>query len=767
MFSKRKPKKSPEQYHQDYLKRLHRRKKRSVETKPASRQQSAAEKDIIPARHFVKTGLLSVQNILFVILSFAIPLSLYLATSPQTVTGYADSASLITHAYHLDIAHPPGYPIFVLIGHLFSKIPIGTIAFRLSIMSSLFASLTSLLLYKLFQKLKLSPAVSLLSSLFISFTYSVWLYAITPEVFVLNNFLAVLLLYLTLKFKEHQDSGTKGSNIYLYLIAFVSGLGFANHMTIVLVVLPVFYFIYKGMSFPRRRESIQTLLEFTLCFIFGLSPYLFVIISSHGNNYPHYGNIPGLTRFIQYITRYDYGGLLSGGVKTVSNPNENYFGMFLHYLKLAINGLTIFSLPGIFYFIYKKVTRSGSIEQIIAVITILGGFVFPLFSLAGLVESDLHSQGVAERFGLLGFLFLGIAFVLGTSNLAEKFEKSEKKTILKIGLLLLISVTVYSNYKKIDKSRFQITKNYALNILNSLDDGDVVFTSDDITASALYYLSEVEKVKNIRLVSSGFLGNESYQKELKDYWTDLITTGSSYEFDVARNIIENTNKNGNSAYFVMFDDPYPFGFLGNPYYLIPQGLLLKADLNTNLSDVTKNSQEDHWENYDFTDIDKNYSDAYAKLLKNYYFHKAEVNATLYLSYGCQPCAETELKNVSASLPGSKFNKDVLNSLDTQTSLPNSARGLLDLAKSRFSAQSTPTQNDFHRTAWDLQRAYAMSPRDKEIIGGLAEIYEMLGIYPLAIKYYKETKALDPNGGWNEPLKRVETESKKFKLFDYL
>ena len=64
---------------------------------------------------------------------------LYLATLAPTVT-FEDSGELITAAYGLGVAHPPGYPIFCIVGKAFSMLPVGSVAWRLNLMSAFFTA---------------------------------------------------------------------------------------------------------------------------------------------------------------------------------------------------------------------------------------------------------------------------------------------------------------------------------------------------------------------------------------------------------------------------------------------------------------------------------------------------------------------------------------------------------------------------------------------------------------------------------------------------
>ena len=72
---------------------------------------------------------------------FALTFMVYLRTLAPTVYGF-DSAELATGVYSGGIVHPPGFPLYMLIGRMFILLPIGDVAYRLNLMSSFFASCT-------------------------------------------------------------------------------------------------------------------------------------------------------------------------------------------------------------------------------------------------------------------------------------------------------------------------------------------------------------------------------------------------------------------------------------------------------------------------------------------------------------------------------------------------------------------------------------------------------------------------------------------------
>ncbi|CAM2116425.1 unnamed protein product [Caretta caretta] len=71
----------------------------------------------------------------------------YVATLPPSVPG-GDSGELITAAYELGVAHPPGYPLFTLLAKLvIGLFPFGSIAYRVNLFCGLLGAAAASLLY--------------------------------------------------------------------------------------------------------------------------------------------------------------------------------------------------------------------------------------------------------------------------------------------------------------------------------------------------------------------------------------------------------------------------------------------------------------------------------------------------------------------------------------------------------------------------------------------------------------------------------------------
>src|SRR5437867_2797546 len=73
---------------------------------------------------------------------FVAALVLYTATLAPTVT-FVDSGELIIAARTLGVAHPPGFPLYVLLAHIATMFPFGSVALRVNFASALFAALAA------------------------------------------------------------------------------------------------------------------------------------------------------------------------------------------------------------------------------------------------------------------------------------------------------------------------------------------------------------------------------------------------------------------------------------------------------------------------------------------------------------------------------------------------------------------------------------------------------------------------------------------------
>jgi hypothetical protein len=196
-----------------------------------------------------------------------LPLALYAFTAAPTVYG-VDSAELSTGAYLLGIVHPPGSPAYLLIGHVFTWLPIGDVGFRLNLLSAVSAAACCLLLFHVIRQLTAQPGIALLSSLVAAVSYSLWSAAVAAEVYALQG--ACMLALVALALRWHRT----GSRATLIGLAWLAGISLGVHLA-ALLLLPGLAVLVFAPTRPSGRRA-TPLAAAALAFLVGAAVYLYL-----------------------------------------------------------------------------------------------------------------------------------------------------------------------------------------------------------------------------------------------------------------------------------------------------------------------------------------------------------------------------------------------------------------------------------------------------------------------------------------------------------
>ncbi|MET2983624.1 DUF2723 domain-containing protein [Aureibaculum conchae] len=201
---------------------------------------------------------------------FAIALLTYTLTLEPTVS-YWDVGEYIATSVKLQVGHPPGAPLFQMLGAFFAMFTADpeNIAMMTNFMSALSSAFTILFLFwsiailakKIIKKnsedINQSNAIAILGSglvgaLTYTFSDSFWFSAVEAEVYAMSSFLMALLFWLGLRWETEMDK-PRGHK-WLLIIAFVVGLSFGVHI-LSLLIIPSIVFIY----FYKRFKDITSI----------------------------------------------------------------------------------------------------------------------------------------------------------------------------------------------------------------------------------------------------------------------------------------------------------------------------------------------------------------------------------------------------------------------------------------------------------------------------------------------------------------------------
>jgi hypothetical protein len=172
---------------------------------------------------------------------------IYLRTlAPSVATIFDDSLEFQLVCYQPGIAHPSGYPLYTLLGKLFTFLPVGDVAYRVNLMSAVFASLAVVLVYVALRLLIAYRVPALLGAATFAVSPVFWSQAVIAEVYTLNAlFVAGMLCLLLAWAQAHQgQSGLLGDPTRLLtLLVLVYGLSLTHHRTMLLLAPAALVFV--------------------------------------------------------------------------------------------------------------------------------------------------------------------------------------------------------------------------------------------------------------------------------------------------------------------------------------------------------------------------------------------------------------------------------------------------------------------------------------------------------------------------------------------
>ena len=192
---------------------------------------------------------------------FIVSFIVYFDTMAPTVS-YWDCGEFIAVSYRLSVPHPPGSPLFLLLGRIISMIPFNPdIAFRVNILSPLSSALAVMFLYLTIviivthwrgkitsnNDALIAFGGAAVGALTFAFTDSHWFNAVEAEVYSMSTFFTAIVVWLILQWSERADE--KGHERYILIIAYMIGLATGLHLlnllTLPFVALIIYFRKYK------------------------------------------------------------------------------------------------------------------------------------------------------------------------------------------------------------------------------------------------------------------------------------------------------------------------------------------------------------------------------------------------------------------------------------------------------------------------------------------------------------------------------------------
>lgn len=438
--------------------------------------------------------------------------AVYLKTLSPSIL-YIDAGTMVAAASSLGIANPPGFPAYILIGHLFTLLPIGTVLFRMQLLSIVSSLGILVLVYFVLNRLintdfwfvrhgkedkeallgidylkgikplsvKTVRFISLASVLILAFSYQFWSQTLNSEAYMLTNFFMACLLIIILTVPINSMISTRR----LVLGAVLLGVSTGTNPTIV-QALPA---LLIGAGFFWKKIGIKRVFMVILI-VAAITALVYSYLPLRAAQYPflNWGNPQTPQLFF---------GHLRGEGLDINDPRTNSINGFTgspkifaqsigRYIFLLCLQFTPLLLPliglGIFY-CFKKNKRLLLVLISIPVINLIFGGLY--------LSGNQESWFIASYIIFAIFIGIGLSILvkfLGTLSFVRRTPKMIFVLLAAVALLPFLWWVL-----KLDRSGDIVSNEYADNLYSNLPKGTVLIGSGDFFNSLSLYEHEVLK----------------------------------------------------------------------------------------------------------------------------------------------------------------------------------------------------------------------------------------------------------------------------------
>ena len=450
---------------------------------------------------------------------FALVLVLYLKTLAHTVLylhdpELLDAVMLQMQVSVLGIAHPTGYPTYLMLTHLFTYLPFGDPAYRVNLGSAFYAALAVVAVYAAGLLLGRRIVAAATGALVFGLGTALWSQAVIAEVYTLNALLVSVTIVVLLLWREHRQDR------YLLLSAFLVGLCLTNHLTSGLLLPAGLLFV--ALVDWRRLVDFRLVLGGAGLFVLGLIPYLYLPIRAAMDPPMEANNPTDFGRFWYVIS----GGNLTGSFFSFG-PLEMPARMVFYWEHLLDN------IP----FLVVMVALAGAVVLLLRdrAVGIFLGFLF----FGWLFHAALNDIPDIDLYFIPTYLVLSLWAAAGIATLLAEVEtlvsgspRVSKRAILGVLSAVLLVLPLLG-----------ISETYAQNDMSGVYRGrkEIEAVADNAAPNAtilhhrsgMWYMVLVEKRRRDLTIVDPFYHNKevAYADIVWPDDIDLATTDRRYGTD--------------------------------------------------------------------------------------------------------------------------------------------------------------------------------------------------------------------------------------------
>ena len=478
-------------------------------------------------------------------------LVLYLITlSPSTAMW--DASEYIAAAYVMGLPHPPGNPLFVILGRFFAILPIApTVAQRINILAALTGAISAGMWFLITERVLVGWLAErwqrivggVIAAVIGATAFTVWNQSVVNEkVYTISLLGLAIISWLTVRWSDDPDA--PGADRLLVLVAYLLGLGYANHMMGFLAGPAVAVAVI--MRRPQILMQWKLLLLCVGALILGMTPFLTQPIRSAFNPPINEGEPTTWQAFWDNFNRKQYG---KPSVFERQAPLSGQIGMYWLYFRWQwfrdlnepwrwVQQLLAALFMGLgllgAWVHYKRDRRSfwyfGTFMVTLTVVLIYYlNFRYGLSQNQPTELSEVRDRdyfylvsfsawGVWAALGLV-YLWEGIAHVIGAERIKVGRETVElprrKSWMIATPILAIALIPLFANWTTASRAGHTDTADFAHDMLNSVEPYGILVTVGDNDTFPLWYAQEVEGIrKDVIVANTSLLNTDWYVRQM-------------------------------------------------------------------------------------------------------------------------------------------------------------------------------------------------------------------------------------------------------------
>ena len=486
---------------------------------------------------------------------FVATLLLYSWTLAPTVT-LIDSGELIVVAYGLGVAHPPGFPLWVMLAHLASLVPLGNVAVRVNSSSALFAAIASAMLTLVVAELMITAsyltaskrrkrgahqgkridrllvfAPALGAGLLMAFSRTLWFYATVTEVYALNTLLILVVFFLMLRWRRciiadrrrmsmAMDAGeiTSAVTIHdtlLYVAAFVFGLALGVHHVTVGLILPalsVIVYRTEGVRFFESRRLIYAALISIGALV---AVYTYLPLAASRSPVINWGNPRSLQEIWWHVTGRQYQVFLSFTPKIMGEQSLEFFRLVSREFGLSWLPLPLVLALAGFASAFKWDRTTFWLLLFMVIANLAYGFSYE-------IGEDKDAYYLPTFFSIATAAGLGVRWLIQLA-VSKPMLIGRSYLVAAIAVLLTLTIAFTGNWPFNNRRHYFIAHDYVENLLSAIEPDGLLLTLDWQVASPMFYAQELEqRRRDVKVVDINLLRRSWYFDYLRHAYPGLI-----------------------------------------------------------------------------------------------------------------------------------------------------------------------------------------------------------------------------------------------------